>query len=151
KSRQVHWGRARQPLPWSGHIRAAHERPTDRSRDLRVVVGCPRHLRRCATLLDRRSGWLSRLRRRPEPDTGRSAAAESTGWSGPLPTEVFPGPLHRVRVARLGAVPGGLVVLAVLQGVRRVLLLGDALGQVVRVGVALSVPEFRRAPVVAVP
>src|SRR4051795_7636185 len=84
------------------------------------------------------------------PDTGLSTSRQSTARSGPLATEVLPGPLHRVRVPCLGAVPGRRVVLALLEGVRRVLLLGDALGQVVRVHVPLRVAELGRALVVAV-
>src|SRR5262249_49770372 len=144
--------------PWSGHIRAAREWPTGLSRESGWWWAARDTDRRCATLLeilaDQDSGWMSRSGGAGSPcggtDTGLSTSAKSTGWSGPLSTEVFPGPLHRVRVPRLGAVPGRRVVLTLLEGVRRVLLGGDALGQVVRVHVPLRVAEFGRALVVPV-
>src|SRR5689334_20220136 len=45
-------GRGGQPLPWSGHIRAAREWPTGRSRDSGRWWAARDTVRRCATLLE---------------------------------------------------------------------------------------------------
>src|SRR5690606_17215296 len=52
ESLRVLEGPAGQPLPWSGHIRAAREWPTDRSRDSGWWWAARDTVRRCATLLE---------------------------------------------------------------------------------------------------